>query len=128
MGFPSLAPGPSFAFVSQGKAVTKPQVLLGSHSTPANAARNIIKTAMAASTPSLDLLVVIVYPLLMIDLARTLAYGDELIILQTRWLILVANRVCHQGWIPRYTVQLNRPIAIHTFGGRGSPIVSFPAA
>ena len=55
--------GPSFAFVSQGKAVTKPQVLLGSHNTPANAARNIIKTAMAASTPSVDLLVVIVYPL-----------------------------------------------------------------
>jgi hypothetical protein len=65
----------------------------------------------------------------MIDLARTLAYGGYL---SNRFaelgLMLATNRVCHQGWILRYTVQLNRPIAIHTFGGRGSPIVSFLAA
>jgi hypothetical protein len=42
--------------------------------------------------------------------------------------MLAGNRVCHQSWILRYTVQLNLPIAIHTFGGRGSPIVSFLAA
>ena len=64
----------------------------------------------------------------MIDLARTLAYGGYLIVLLSWGLMLAGNRVCHPGWILRYTVQLNRPIVIHTFGGRGSPIVSFLAA
>jgi len=35
---------------------------------------------------------------------------------------------CYQSWILRYTFQQNEPATIHTFGGRGSPILSFVAA
>jgi hypothetical protein len=42
--------------------------------------------------------------------------------------MLAGNRSYYQSEILRYTVQLNRPIVIHTFGGRGSPLVSSVAA
>ena len=35
--------------------------------------------------------------------------------------MMAGNRGWYQSWILRYTVQLNGPVAIHTFGGRGSP-------
>jgi hypothetical protein len=38
--------------------------------------------------------------------------------------MLARNRGYYQRGILRHTIQLNRPIAIHTFGGRGSPSVS----
>jgi hypothetical protein len=36
--------------------------------------------------------------------------------------MLARDRRYYQRGILRHTVQLNRPIAIHAFGGRGSPI------
>jgi hypothetical protein len=42
--------------------------------------------------------------------------------------MLVGHRSCYQSGILHYIAQLNRPIAVHTFGGRGSPAVSSLAA
>src|SRR5262249_12979103 len=58
----------------------------------------------------------VVYPLEAIDHTYTFAYGDYLIVMQSWGLMLARNRGCHQSGILRYTVQLYRPIAIHTFG------------
>jgi hypothetical protein len=35
---------------------------------------------------------------------------------------------CYQNWTLRYAFHQNEPATIHTFGGRGSPILSFVAA
>jgi hypothetical protein len=40
----------------------------------------------------------------------------------------VGNRGGYQSWILSYPVQLNGPVTIHAFGGRGSPVVSSAAA
>jgi len=63
-----------------------------------------------------------------LDLAHTVEYRNHLIVLQGWELMLAGNRGYHQSWILRCTVQLNRLIVIHAFGGRGSPLVSRVAA
>jgi hypothetical protein len=42
--------------------------------------------------------------------------------------MLAEEQSCYHSWILRYTFQQNEPATIHTFGGRGSPILPFIAA